>query len=140
MLKDYDEQIKSMLQLGFNVTDIAKKLGYRKESLYLYMRQHNYTGLGKKIKIEQIKEYAKTHTKRELAERFSYTYQNIHRLCKKYNIEVVMQQEFKKRGAKAERNTMIAYLADKFTYESIGKVFGVTKERIRQIYEREKAN
>ena len=60
------------------------------------------------------------------------------KICSIYNIKTV--KKFKPSGVKAERNEMIAYLAKKFTYESIGKVFGVTRERVRQIKERSKKN
>ena len=138
MLKDYDEEIKEMLRLGFTVKDIAKKLGYTTTSIYEFMRNRSYKCIVKEQELEQIREYAKTHTVKECAVKFLYNYETMSRKCRINNIKAV--RTFKKKGTKAERDTMIAYLADKFTYESIGNVFGITKERVRQIYEMEKTS
>ena len=54
-------------------------------------------------------------------------------MCKQNNISTLKTS--KKPGVNAERDEMVSYLAEKFTYESIGKVFGLTRERVRQIYE-----
>lgn len=138
MLKDYDEEIKEMLRLGFSVEDISKKLGYSTQNLYKYMKNRSYKCIVKEQELELIREYAKTHTLQECADKFLYKYGSMANKFRKHNIKAV--RKFKPRGKNVERDTMIAYLADKFTYESIGKIFGMTRERVRQIYEREKAN
>ena len=138
MLKDYDGEIKEMLRLGFSVEDISKKLGYKKSSLYIYLKKQNYIAILKEQRIEELREYAKTHTLQECADKFLYNYGSMANKFRKHNIKAV--RKFKPKGKNVERDTMIAYLADKFTYESIGKIFGMTRERVRQIYEREKAN
>lgn len=133
MLRDYEEDIKSMLNLGFTVKEIAVKLGYQKGYLYNYFRKHNYRCQAREHKIELLRSYAKTHTTKECAEKFACGSATIRNICKQNNISTIKAS--KKPGVNAERDEMVSYLAEKFTYESIGKVFGLTRERVRQIYE-----
>ena len=133
MLRDYEEDIKVMLSFGFTVEEISVKLGYQKGYLYNYFRKHGYRCQAREHRIEMLKEYAKTHTASECAKKFSCAYATIRNMCKQNNISTI--RDSKKPGINAERDEMISFLAEKFTYESIGKVFGLTRERVRQIYE-----
>ena len=55
MLKDYEEDIKAMLNFGFTVEEISKKLGYTTGYLYNYFKKHKYSSQARECKIERIK-------------------------------------------------------------------------------------
>ena len=83
-------------------------------------------------------EYAKGHTRMELAEHYGVTYNTACSFVINNGITPVPESPW--RRAVMDRDEMIKYLADKFTLDAIGKVFGLTRQRVSQIANKEYSN
>lgn len=96
------------------------------------------------VDIEQLKEYGKTHTIRECAEHFNVSYSLINSYKQRFgfvtkrrtgNIMYYSPYNIKRTG---EAQDMILTLCDTYNFAAIGRVFGYSRERVRQIYEEKK--
>lgn len=91
---------------------------------------------------EGFAEYAKNHTMSQVCKHFNIQYLTVDRLCKLNGIECLSvkgkvkpfdltdNRSMKRSGLAQD---MIRELSKTFTYASIGRVFGYSRERIRQI-------
>lgn len=109
---------------------LAKKLGVKaKIDKYREFR----------IDIEQLRKYAKEHKADECARYFNVPTGLVYRYCNRFKIPYLKEKPRvytdKKCSCKrtGEARDMIVYLSEKFTNAAIGRVFGYSKERIRQI-------
>ena len=91
---------------------------------------------------EGFAEYAKEHSAHQIASHFNLNYPFVVRCCNKMGIEFVsrkQRKEYKDDGRVHDvkrcglAQDMIIELSKTFTYASIARVFGYSKERIRQI-------
>lgn len=87
-------------------------------------------------------EYAKNHTVSQVGKHFNIYYPTVLRLCKLHDVKCLsVIGKVKPFDSTENRNMkrsgfaqdMIRELSKTFTYASIGRVFGYSKERIRQI-------
>lgn len=81
--------------------------------------------------VEEAKDYCKDRTLKELAEHFGLTEQVVKNRLSYYGL--YWKRTYNKKVNKDGRNEMIKFLATKFTYEQIGKEFGMSKQRVEQI-------
>ena len=94
---------------------------------------------GKYHVTDEMKDFLKEHTVKETAFRFHVGYdwlsmkiRDMNLPCKRHNCkEVKLSTHSCKRTGEAQ--DMIRYLSKAFTMASIARVFGYTRERIRQI-------
>lgn len=101
--------------------------------------------LYKKEKYPGIEEYARTHTIKECALFYNSKYGTIIQYLKahdiKYKLELTtkgIERVVTKRTGTA--HDMIVTLCDYYNMASIAKVFGYSKERVRQIYHEAKGD
>ena len=91
-----------------------------------------------------IIEYAATHTADEIAERYSMKHNAVYTMLNAYGIKY-MRKNTSKGVARAvqhrtgEAHDMIVTLCDFYSQASIARVFGYSKERVRQLYNEAKA-
>lgn len=85
---------------------------------------------------DEVREFAARHSVAETAEHFGVTFSAAYYYLHARGIPYV---RYKRTGREynGERDQMIAYLAQKYTDASIGRTFGISRERVRQICERE---
>lgn len=74
--------------------------------------------------------FVKNHTHQEVADRYSVTYRQVYFGLRRYGIKPKLSKHY---GEVSDRDMMIAYLADKYSYTSIAKVFGISRQRVEQI-------
>lgn len=77
----------------------------------------------------ELKEYCKDKTIEQIANNFGLTRQHVTTILN-YHCIKWKRVYTRKMG---ERDEMIKYLSERFTYESIAEVFSVSKQRIEQI-------
>ena len=101
--------------------------------------------LDKKEKYPGIEEYARTHTIKECALFYNSKYSTIFQYLKvhdiKYKLELTskgIERVVTKRTGTA--HDMIVTLCDYYSIASIAKIFGYSKERVRQIYHEAKGD
>ncbi len=88
---------------------------------------------------DEFIEYAKTHTISQTCKAFHLCYYTVQTICKTHNIEPVknrIKMQYEHKGSlrrTGEAMDMIKTLIPTFTDASIARVFGYSKERIRQI-------
>ena len=95
------------------------------------------------VKYAGLEDYARHHTISEAAEQYNCPKSRIYQYARRHNIEFV--REPKKYGVEravykrtGEVRDMIVTLCDYYSYASIGRVFGYSRERIRQIWKESK--
>ena len=88
---------------------------------------------------DEILEYAKTHTCVEVSNKFNLPYENLRHTFMAHDIKCYRHHgkaaEIKRHSCKrtGEAHDMIRELSKTFTMSAIARVFGYSKERIRQI-------
>ena len=114
----------------YHYNRISAKTGFKKHGNTLYDR----------VPLEVWSEYSKDHVILECMEHFNIKRDEVYRLESKYKVLAVRHnkisgEEAEKRKIKrtGEMQDMIRYLSNNFTYSAISRVFGYTKERVRQI-------
>ena len=83
------------------------------------------------ITVKEAREYCKERTLDELAEHFGITRKEVKKICNKYGL--YWKRVYRKKEKPFPREEMIRHLAQKFTYEQIGTVFGISRQRVEQI-------
>lgn len=91
-----------------------------------------------------IKEYAATHTAEEIAKHYNMKLYNVYTMLNSYGFKYKRKPTSKSvaRAVKhrtGEAQDMIVTLCDFYSQASIARVFGYSKERVRQIYNEAKA-
>lgn len=114
----------------YHYNRISAKTGLKKHENTLYDR----------VPLEAWSEYSKDHVILECMDHFNIKRGEVYRLESKYKVyalrhngstvKTIEDRQIKRTG---EMQDMIRYLSNKYTYASIGRVFGYTKERVRQI-------
>lgn len=114
----------------YHYNRLSAKTGFEKHKNTLFDR----------ISESTWKEYSKDHVIMECMEHFDIKRDEVYRLESKYKTyalrhnkrssEEVVKNKIKRTG---EMQDMIRYLSNNFTYSAISRVFGYTKERVRQI-------
>ena len=87
----------------------------------------------KEYSFEEIAEYAVNHTTIEIAEHFNTSESNCSSFLLRYKLPYIKRKRGRPDTTKVDRNEMIQFLHQKYTCAAIGAVFGLTKERVRQI-------
>lgn len=131
-LRNNINEIKE-LSKSLTVKELADKYNVSYASMNNFMVKNNLRGI-RKFKgktIEDIKKMSKEMTISELAEELNATYSETKAFCNYHCLRCKRQRH--KHGIKGSRNEMILYLIQKYTYESVAEVFGVTKQTIEQI-------
>ena len=88
---------------------------------------------------EEFIEFAKTHTLTQIATEFHLCYYTVQSICRSHNIKPIknrIKMVYEHKGSlrrTGEAMDMIKALIPTFTDASIARVFGYSKERIRQI-------
>lgn len=80
---------------------------------------------------DEIKKLAKEKTSVEIAKELNAPLKEVR--CYLNYHGITAKRYYHEKGIKAERNEMILYLSQRFTYESIGKAFGISRQRVEQI-------
>lgn len=91
-----------------------------------------------------IKEYAVTHTAKEVAEHYGMRLTTVYTMFNSYGIKYKRQTTSKGVARAVQHRTgeaqdMIITLCDFYSQASVARVFGYSKERVRQIYNEAKA-
>lgn len=93
----------------------------------------------KKERYPGITEYAGSHTVKECAEKYNTKLNTIASYLRSNKISYKKELtskgiEWRARKRTGEAQDMIVTLCDFYTYASIARVFGYSKERVRQLY------
>lgn len=117
----------------------------RASDLHLKFKRELKDRLYIELNDDEVREYAETHSINEMAIHFGVTYTTLRRYCLIKNIPLLKMrnkngQERVVEKRNGEVHEMIKVLGDHFSYASIGRVFGYSKERIRQICQEGKQN
>lgn len=81
--------------------------------------------------IAEVRKFAKSNTLADIARKFDVKIVTACSYLRYHGIEYKNKQA--QRTGTGERDEMIRYLSQKFSYAAIGYVFGFTRENIRQI-------
>lgn len=82
-----------------------------------------------------ILENASSMTAMQISDALCISVRKTMKLCRSLGIWTLDQRKRKEAGRKADRNAMIRCLAENgFTYECIGKAFGLTRQAVARIY------
>lgn len=139
-LEGHEEWIQSHTRIEimerFQVTyDYVNNFCIKKGIKPVNMRKRS-----KFVPDDEFIEYAKTHTIRDIAQKYNRCYGSIVTICHRYNITPAKNKPKEAKPCKAillrktgEAHDMIRELSKTFTDASIARVFGYSKERIRQI-------
>lgn len=118
-----------------NVLESAEHFCVNYNTLIRYAKKHGIkfrkTVKGTDMTKEELKKYSLEHTVKEIAENFNFTENHTRSILNSYGFRWKIER--KPNGEKGDRNEMILYLSQKFSYESIVNVFGITKQRVEQI-------
>lgn len=149
ILTEAEKEERIRYAASHNVKEFADMFGLAVGTAKVFYCRH---GISARYKLEQrwnsidkekFCKYAASHTLNQIACHFHVSSDMARTLCKKFEIEPKSKLLLKDISTEVSRNhrntatahTMIKYLAGKFSYGSIGKVFGYSKERVRQICE-----
>lgn len=92
----------------------------------------------KKKHFDNIEELAKTMSPKELATKYNVSITTIYNYLNSHNIKAVKKYKVKQFGRKSDRNAMIVELCKHFSVYDIARVFGISHQRVSEIYNREK--
>lgn len=101
-----------------------------------FYRRYGIASVKKILKghlFDEVVEYAANHTVPEIAEYFNCDEHNCSSILSKYKVPYIKRKRGRPDTTKVDRNEMIQFLHQKYTCAAIGAVFGLTKERVRQI-------
>lgn len=124
--------------------EIINKFGVDYNHVNNYCIRNNLKPLRERRQIDviltdEILEYAKTHTCAETSNKFDIPYSNLRYVFRNHGIKFYRNNgkvaKGYGRGCKrtGEAHDMIRELSKTFTMASIARVFGYSKERVRQI-------
>lgn len=74
--------------------------------------------------------YAETHTPLEMAKYCEVSVATIYTWRKKFDLKM---RDGRNKSGNQDRDTMIKYLSKEFTYDSIGREFKISRQRVEQI-------
>lgn len=121
--------------------EAAKKTGYNWN--YIYRKAKTYGITVKKrnrtsypVPADEYKEFLSGHTVEEASSCFGIHKSTVRGHCKKLSVRP--KPGYKRALINGERNRMMKVLARTFTYESIGKVFGMSRQAVFAIVQRER--
>lgn len=125
----------------FNLTLASARQFYYHNRLSAMNGVKSFNNRMKDIITKDVwEDYAKNHTIPECLSHFKICRTSLYTLEKEYKVyalrrngstaKSIEDRQIKRTG---EMQDMIRFLSNKFTYASIGRVFGYTKERVRQI-------
>lgn len=123
-------------------TEFAKHYGLTDSGAYFFYvrngvkRCRKFKGLNGHT-VEEVADFAKDKRVSEIAEKFGASCSTV--VCFLRNHSIPYSHAKGRRKEHAERDDMIRYLAEKYQYATIGRVFGYTREYIRQICMQEDA-
>lgn len=127
--------------------EIAEEFGVNYDYVNNFCIRHNLHPVPERRRYEltdEMIEYLKDHTMTNTSAKFNLPYcwllakvrrDNIPHAIVKGKVRVDKGKGFRRSG---EAHDMIRVLGETFTYASIARVFGYSKERVRQICSREK--
>lgn len=84
-----------------------------------------------KMDSKEARELCKNKTLDELSEYFSIPREQVKKICNKNGL--YWKRIHRKKERPFPRDKMIKVLAKDFTYEDIGTVFGISRQRVEQI-------
>lgn len=124
--------------------EIMKQFGVSYNDVNNYCIKYNLKPVAERRQIsiaitDEIIEYAKTHTCVEVSNKFNLPYETLRHTFMAHDIKFYRHRgkaaEIKKNSCKrtGEAHDMIRELSKTFTMSAIARVFGYSKERIRQI-------
>jgi transposase len=124
--------------------EIIRKFGVDYNHVNNYCIRNNLKPLRERRQIDiilsdEILEYAKTHTCSEISSKFDIPYNNLRYVFLKHGIKFYRNKGRISKGNNStckrtgEAHEMIRELSKTFTMASIARVFGYSKERVRQI-------
>ena len=111
--------------------DFAREFGLAVETARVYYSKKMIKKPRKPLFLddEEAARYAESHTFKETSEHFNLSAYKTRKELRNSNIKPVSPW----RRLTGDRNEMIAYLGKKFSYDSIGAVFDMTRQRVCQI-------
>lgn len=124
--------------------EIIHKFGVDYNHVNNYCIRNNLKPLRERRQIDiilsdEILEYAKTHTCAEISSKFDIPYNSLRYVFRKHGIKFYRNKGRISNGNRSsckrtgEAHEMIRELSKTFTMASIARVFGYSKERVRQI-------
>lgn len=130
-----------------SASEVAKVMNVSQSAVFLICRNHGYKFRKSRfrkilgVNRDELTEYAKAHTRYEIAEHFNLNPKALSCALNIHNIEFIKtrtknpsaKRSFTARRRTGEVHDMIRTLAKTYNYASIARVFGYTRERVRQI-------
>lgn len=117
------------------IEQCKEHFGVARETLRNFSKKHGVVPKRenkRSFNIDRFREYAATHNAEELAEEFHLAKCSVYQICRNLNIK----RKRKVDDVEVLRDEMMVYLRDKYTFEQIGMVFSVSRQRVHQVVER----